>query len=103
MQEEEIEDKVKKKTLSTFLQNTNDTKDFTQILKFMSSISKNIYNTTVYIYSIYLKYKEPIFSTIKEEIMTGEINDNEKLTERIYQLFQYFLNLSFLGCFRKCL
>ena len=38
MQDENIEDKVKKKTLSVFLQNTSTTKDSTKILKFMSSI-----------------------------------------------------------------
>jgi len=50
--ETEIEDKVKKKTLSVFLKDKSN-KGYYEILKFLSFVSKNIYNTTIYIHKIY--------------------------------------------------
>ena len=64
--EDETSDKTKKRTLSLFLKKN---KDLNLIFKFMGNISKNIYNTTIYINSIYGKYKEVIYENILKKHM----------------------------------
>jgi IS605 OrfB family transposase len=86
--ENNIEDNVKKKTLSIFLnKNVHNS-----IFKFLSKISKNIYNTTIYISSIYYKYKEEIFFEANNNYLNDKLSE-EQFYEKIYANFQYFYNL----------
>ena len=82
---------IKKKTLSIFCDNKN--KDILSIFKFMSGISKNIYNTTMYIYSIYIKYKEEIFSKLYKNVIANKITNIDQLHVEIQKEISYFYNL----------
>jgi putative transposase len=87
--EAEFEDKVKKKTLSIFL---NKNKSFNDLFKFMSNISRNIYNITIYINSIYYKYKNEILKESYAEYLFLKLSD-EQFYEVVYDKFNYFYKL----------
>ena len=82
--------KVKKKTLSIFLNNDHE---LNSILKSMASISKNVYNTTIYIYSIFYKHKEDIFLKMNDLITNKIIKNIDDLHKYIQVELQYFYNL----------
>jgi len=85
----DIEDKFKKKTLSIML---NNNQNF--IFKFLSVISKNTYNTTIYISSIYIKYKDEIYRyAFTEYLKHKSSNKKDFFYEKIYEKFEYFYNL----------
>jgi hypothetical protein len=91
---DEIEDNVKKKTFSIHIKNNKNGENNVKVLNFLSKISKNIYNTTIYIYSIYLKYNSIIYRTIIKEIEDGILQSNDSVDNRIYELLQYFYNIN---------
>ena len=84
------EDKVIKRTFSIFLKNYPE---LNNIFKFMGNISKNIYNITIYIYGIYRKYKEEIFTDIIKLINDKIIDDEETLYAEIQLQIKYFYDL----------
>ena len=86
--ENNIEDNVKKKTLSIFLNKIKEN----NIFKFLSGISKNIYNTTIYISSIYYKYKEEIFFKAYSDYLYKNLTEKQ-FHDKVYEYFKYFYDL----------
>jgi len=84
------DDKVIKRTFSIFLKKHYE---LNNIFKFMGNISKNIYNITIYIYNIYRKYKEDIFTDIIKLINDKIIDDEESLYAEIQLQIKYFYDL----------
>ena len=93
--------KVRKKTLSLFLNNYVN-KEFNSILRHMSTISKNVYNTTIYIYNIFYKYKEEIFKHVYDVILlqqnaptktTKTIKNIDDVHSLIYKQLDFFYQL----------
>ena len=59
----------------------------------MGEISKNIYNTTIYIYSIYNAYKEEIFKITNQLAKEKHFNDEQQIHEHIEAHLQFFYDL----------
>jgi hypothetical protein len=88
--DDDIQDTVKKKTYSVFL---NPDRYINNIFKYMAGISKNVYNTTVYIYSIFIKYKSEIFKTLFDELNSRKKKQNFNIDIRLHDLLLYFYTL----------
>lgn len=86
-----IDDTAKKKTISIILKD-ND-KDSHKVFSFLGSISKNIYNTTIYIASIFYKYKEIIYKNAKILVDNKTIVDDIKFNEYIQSQLDFFYKL----------
>lgn len=91
MKEDEIvsNDNHSHKTISIYLRNDES---INKILNFMGGISKNVYNTTFYIYTIYMRYKDCIFKNVIERIKDNKIS-TEKFYELVQMEIQYFYDL----------
>jgi IS605 OrfB family transposase len=77
------------KTISIYLRNDDS---INKILNFMGSISKNVYNTTFYIYTIYMRYKHCIFKNVIDRIKDKEIS-TEKFYKYVQAEIKYFYDL----------
>ena len=80
--------KVKESLMRTLSVNVKN-EEHIKIFKFMAEISKNIYNTVMYNYSIYNRYKEDIF----EEIINLKYKEPDKIHNFIYDKMKYFYKL----------
>lgn len=86
MDDPKIQETVKKKTFSSYVKNSDD---LNNIFRHMGTISKNVYNTTIYINNIYLRYKEDIF----KNVIAKNIADKDKFYEEVNSQFEFFYNL----------
>ena len=82
---------VKLKTITMFVNNKGNHR----IFNYMTKISKNIYNSTIYCATIYMKYKHAIFkeihNQIKSQISTQSI-DKTLIEKLIYDLYELKYN-----------
>lgn len=78
---------VKLKTITAFINDPNTER----ILSHMTKIAKNVYNSTIYCMTIFLRYKEEIFKEIYEEIKDETFNSNYDKTileKKFYNLYE---------------
>lgn len=61
---------VKLKTYTYYIKNKNNK----SILNWMTDISKNIYNTTIFIYKIYQIYQNEIYKDVYEYIIKNNLH-----------------------------
>ena len=66
-----IKPNVKLKTYSFYCKNKNDN----IILDYMTSISKNIYNCTLYCYKVYKQFEDNIYEDLYNEIIEHKYVD----------------------------
>ena len=81
--------KVKIKTLSMFSKNSNSN----NIFKFMTTISKNIYNSSLFVYFIYARYKNIFLKEIYDDMCNNKIVDVISINNTIYNKLDYFYNI----------
>lgn len=77
MSSESIKPNTKIKTFSFFNKNKNDNKVF----DYMTSISKNIYNSTLYCYKVYKQFENNIYKELYDDIIKNKYID--KLADAI--------------------
>ena len=78
------------KTYTFYIKNTKKTK----VLLSMSKISKNIYNTTLFIYKLYKLYKNKIFEDLYDFIKnlkkSNKKINNEECVTKFYEIFNKY-------------
>ena len=79
------------KTFSSFIDNKDS--HIIHVLKHMSAISKNIHNITIYIYTIFLRYKELIFKQIDDDIEYKKIKNINEAVCKFNAMFGEFYDL----------
>ena len=72
------------KTFASFIKPEHD---LYAILTYMSKISKNVYNTTIYINSIYEKYKDVIYCSILNNFKTASSDEFNDAVKRKLKFF----------------
>ena len=87
----EIEDTVKKKTLSIYF---NKQSHVNNILFSLSSITKNIYNTTIYNTNIFYKYKEYMCKNAYTAYMNIDKKQDTDFYDALYSQFDFFYNMN---------
>jgi hypothetical protein len=80
----------KHKTLQIQLKKDNEAN---KIFKFMTGISKNVYNTVIYVYTIYTRYKSEIYKHLEARIDSGKIKNTTDIHSCILDKLEYFYNL----------
>lgn len=84
--------KVKIKTFSMFIKKHDFV--FNNIFRFMARISKNIFNSTLFIFSIYMRYKHVFFKDIYNNILSGTIITLDQVNQAIYDKIEFFYNIN---------
>jgi IS605 OrfB family transposase len=87
--DEEEDNKTKTKAQVIFSHFTDQELD---ILHFMTSISKNIYNTTIYCSQIFFRYKSKIFQEVYDTVLAGRIKNIDQCDSKIMTVYQKYFN-----------
>ena len=83
--------KIKMKTFSVEINSRNS--PFYNIFKFMGRICKNIYNSTLFVYKIYLLYKNLFLNDIYKDICSDTTHTVDYVNFAIFNKLEYFYNL----------
>ena len=70
------------------------TKNELSVIKFMSNVSKNIFNSTVFCHSIFLKYKNNIYKDLYIHIKKNKIKKYDmSIDSKLYEIYEkYYLH-----------
>ena len=65
-------------------------KDETKILNHLSSISKNVYNCSIFCTDIYYRYKKKIFLELYNKIANKQIKNQSQFYKLLYELYESY-------------
>lgn len=86
-EEEEKTDGIPLRTISSYCSYNKQTNN---LLNFMSHEAKNIYNTSIFLYQIFLTYKQQIFRDLYFMLKNNEIEDVYYFDGQFYNVFHKY-------------